>query len=127
MTLHEVMALADLGGVPGACPHPRVQILSFQYTKFSKCNRFGSRCPPYEVDVPPCGKYWIRHCMGWQLGSLLQNYNFPWFVQRNERFRSIKVMKMVSKQNIDQSNQSIHCKGDNMVYSIYNISSCQIS
>ena len=37
------------GGVPGARP-PRVQILSFQHTKFSKLNRLGSPRP-----LPPRG------------------------------------------------------------------------
>ena len=45
-------ALADLGGVPSACPL-RVQILSFGRTKFSKRNCLGSRWPPYEVDASP--------------------------------------------------------------------------
>ena len=42
-------SLADLGGVPGTRP-PRVQILSFRHTKFSKRNRLGSARPP-----PPRG------------------------------------------------------------------------
>ena len=33
-------------------PFLRVQILSFQHTKFSKCNHLGSPCPPYEVQAP---------------------------------------------------------------------------
>ena len=46
-------ALADLGGVPGTCP-PRVQILSFLHTKFSKRNRLGSPDPPMR-SMPPMG------------------------------------------------------------------------
>ena len=44
--------LAGLGGVPGARPLPRVQILSFRHTKFSKCNRLRSPRPPFEVHAP---------------------------------------------------------------------------
>ena len=39
----------------GRCPAHgplRIQILSFWHTKFSKCNRFGSPRPPYEVHAP---------------------------------------------------------------------------
>ena len=44
-------SLADLGDVPGS--HPlRVQILTFQHTKFSKCDRLGSLRPPNEVEAP---------------------------------------------------------------------------
>ena len=39
----------------------RVQILSFQHTKFSNRNCLGSPHPPYEVHAPPTGKSWIRH------------------------------------------------------------------
>ena len=42
---HGTILLADLGGVPGARPPPRVKILSFRHTKFSKCNHLGSRRP----------------------------------------------------------------------------------
>ena len=44
-------ALVDLGGVPGARPQ-RVQILSFQHTKFAKHNRLGSQHPPTRSTPP---------------------------------------------------------------------------
>ena len=43
--------LMDLGGMPSTRPL-KVKILSFQHTKFSKCNRLGSRHPPCKVDTP---------------------------------------------------------------------------
>ena len=36
-------------------PPPRVQILSFWHTTFSKCNRLGSPCPPLRGPCPPTG------------------------------------------------------------------------
>ena len=47
------IVLADLEGrVPGARP-PRVQILSFRHTKFSKRSCLGSPCPPPPRDPSP--------------------------------------------------------------------------
>ena len=51
-------ALADPRGAPGA-PLPRVPILSFWHTKFSKRNHIRRR---HEVGAPSYGKFWIRHC-----------------------------------------------------------------
>ena len=54
----ESHALADLeGGVPGTRP-PRVQILSFWHTKFSKRNRSGLHTP-LRGPRPPYGKSWM--------------------------------------------------------------------
>ena len=54
-------SLADLGGVARHTPL-RVQILSFQHTKFSKRNCLGSPRPLY-------GKSWIRHWCLCELGA----------------------------------------------------------
>ena len=47
-----ICILADLGGVPGARLPLRVQIPSFQHTKFSTITPW-EFMPPYEVYPPP--------------------------------------------------------------------------
>ena len=53
---------------------PRVQILSFWHTNFTKCSCLGSWRPPYEVGAPPYGKSWIHHCVRNQ--SPLEKYTY---------------------------------------------------
>ena len=50
------ITVADPGGVPPARAPPRVEILSFWHTNFTKRSRLGSWRPPY-------GKSWIRYCI----------------------------------------------------------------
>ena len=52
----------SIGGSGGRHRHapPRVPILSFWHTNFSKRSHLGSWCPPYEVGAP-YRKSWIRH------------------------------------------------------------------
>ena len=58
------LSLADLEGVCPTHAPLRVQILSFQHTKYLKCNCLGSPHPPlYEVHAHPYRKSWICHCL----------------------------------------------------------------
>ena len=81
---NDLSLLADLpGGVPNTCP-PRVQILSFWCTKFSKYNCLGSQCPLLRGLCPPAGNP----------GSATGHPIFLVFGFRNKRLNMIRGLSL---------------------------------